>query len=1144
MAEYSSVSLSPPKDWQAFERKSHTLYRLLLSDPNTQMNGRSGQEQHGVDIYGRRNGSGVLVGIQCKGKDGNYGGAVSDKELRAEVKKSEKFKPALDEFVLITTAPDDQKIQEAARLLELELKTKGRDLKITVLGWGQLQLDINRFPEALREFHPDATMFSDQILAGTQKVSQDAEQIKELLAEQDKKQSTTNEEHTRQLSAIQSMVCSMLVAETKQPSDALNKHINGQIDGYRDLINAGKSRTAIGLLEKLKKEAWNEATPRIKFRILANIAAAHHRLRDYELSADMFIEAYEFDKNDPAAAANKIAGLLIKKQNKEAWEFAKTAVQQFPDDPNVALQRLQARDSSESVNDLWAHLTPNQQSNPDLIVYRIVALREDVNREWVAKTAEAIKEHPDNLKLQLLNAEAALERVIGRDPSALGAASDELPTQTEILSAAEIFEKHWKQTSTLETPADEPAAHNAALAYAVVGRKKEAAKLLDDAFAPDFKAEETKRFRLLLYIDAGQRDEAIKLADTLSDSPKNRIFRADMRAKTAPMEAREILNNRETYSDKTDVIAAALSTIDCFLVEKNYTEALVEAQRLAKLMPDHPQSSLAIYHVKNENGDADAENYLDEALSKLKPTTDFPTRFMVANALGGSQRISDVVDVLNGYVATKYDAPALRTLIASAINADRRVTAGDLLASLPDDLKKMLYYEKAAAALALRVGDSQKAEEILRRNMALNPRSLESELQFLQILLRHEKTEELKKEVARSPKEFDGSPEQFMKFAQYKEAFGDWLEAYDLGYRTLLKEQSNSQVNLFYFGLLMRPGHTNELNISPGKVDVNMAVELKDEDNNAQTFVIEPDPTLRPSNKYLAPDHRLAKELMEKSIGDELIMPDGTKGTVSGIKPKELHALHELMRDFPYLFPEENALQRVRIGSGPDRHKAIFDKVRARADASDKIADVYSEGHLTIALAGALQGIDPIYTLQWLITAGKTIKVCDGLHPERNAALASIEKSAGKGCVIDAITLHVVLQLGVQDALVEIFGSVGITAGTVSQIQQDIHDLESRLGEMDNSLIWKDGQVYRQELAPEDKRQALEILKGDLEWIKKNATVLPAVGTSDPSPQLSQIMEKGGSEFLDDLLAAQSSGRIFCFRRHDSASIRGNRIWY
>ena len=125
MTDFTSVAIPQPKDWQALERHCRLLFELSFGDSAVQINGRIGQPQHGVDIFGRRDGGkGRWVGIQCKGKDADYGGEVTGAELKGEVEKSAEFIPSIKEFILITTAPNDEKIQRAARLLEGELRAR------------------------------------------------------------------------------------------------------------------------------------------------------------------------------------------------------------------------------------------------------------------------------------------------------------------------------------------------------------------------------------------------------------------------------------------------------------------------------------------------------------------------------------------------------------------------------------------------------------------------------------------------------------------------------------------------------------------------------------------------------------------------------------------------------------------------------------------------------------------------------------------------------------------------------------------------------------------------------------------------------------------------------------------------------------
>lgn len=150
MTEHSSASIRPPKDWQDFERHSRILFECILNDINTQKNGWTGQEQHGVDIFGRKDGKGAWYGIQCKGKDISLGGKVTEKELREEVENSEKFTPKISHFILVTTAPDDGGIQKVAREITDEKEKNGTPLNVAVWGWSSLEERIAHYLPRLR----------------------------------------------------------------------------------------------------------------------------------------------------------------------------------------------------------------------------------------------------------------------------------------------------------------------------------------------------------------------------------------------------------------------------------------------------------------------------------------------------------------------------------------------------------------------------------------------------------------------------------------------------------------------------------------------------------------------------------------------------------------------------------------------------------------------------------------------------------------------------------------------------------------------------------------------------------------------------------------------------------------------------------
>jgi cellulose synthase operon protein C len=127
MSAFAATQIPKPADEQAFERACIVLWRCLLKDENVQRNGRRGQRQNGVDLYGVRNGEpSHLVGIQCKLKGSQQ--ILSETEVRNEFGKALTFSPPLVEYFIVTTSPDDVALQELARTLAADLAKTGRRL--------------------------------------------------------------------------------------------------------------------------------------------------------------------------------------------------------------------------------------------------------------------------------------------------------------------------------------------------------------------------------------------------------------------------------------------------------------------------------------------------------------------------------------------------------------------------------------------------------------------------------------------------------------------------------------------------------------------------------------------------------------------------------------------------------------------------------------------------------------------------------------------------------------------------------------------------------------------------------------------------------------------------------------------------------
>lgn len=133
----SAYHLPAPADWQAFERFARDLFSAHWSDPRAQANGRSGQAQSGVDVFGINARTGKPEGVQCKGKDARYAHSVEVEELRAEVQKALTFTPPLSHYYLVTSGVADVNVQAEARRIS-EAHKKAGLFGVDVYSWEQL----------------------------------------------------------------------------------------------------------------------------------------------------------------------------------------------------------------------------------------------------------------------------------------------------------------------------------------------------------------------------------------------------------------------------------------------------------------------------------------------------------------------------------------------------------------------------------------------------------------------------------------------------------------------------------------------------------------------------------------------------------------------------------------------------------------------------------------------------------------------------------------------------------------------------------------------------------------------------------------------------------------------------------------------
>ena len=149
--DMSDLQIPPPANEVKFEALCLALFRAEWADPLAQRNGRRGQEQAGVDIFGINHAQdGKQWGVQCKCKDARLGKTLSASEVDGELALADGFTPPLAHFIIATTAANDAKIQQHVRALNAARQGK---FPVTVFSWEVLQDLLVKHPAVANQFY-------------------------------------------------------------------------------------------------------------------------------------------------------------------------------------------------------------------------------------------------------------------------------------------------------------------------------------------------------------------------------------------------------------------------------------------------------------------------------------------------------------------------------------------------------------------------------------------------------------------------------------------------------------------------------------------------------------------------------------------------------------------------------------------------------------------------------------------------------------------------------------------------------------------------------------------------------------------------------------------------------------------------------
>ncbi|MBI4633825.1 MAG: hypothetical protein HY742_08030 [Deltaproteobacteria bacterium] len=1124
MVDFSSTSIPRPRDWQAFERCCRTLFECILKDPQTQLHGRTGQSQHGVDVYGRRGGDGgPWVGIQCKGKEGKtYGKKVTEKELRGEVKKAFDFKPSLSEFILVTTAPSDANIQLIARHITEENEKAGHPMTVAAWGWEEIEARIAAYPPALRVFHPDSNPFTDEILFGQAKIKTEMDAIS---AKIDTSQGEI-------LAAVYAIAGNTSGSSAKEQSE-LEAQLHREIDNYRDLIVSGQSKTSMRLLEKLKRKIWEKASARIKFRITTNIGAALLRLGDEKEAAECFLSAIEYDPLDKIGMANFALAHILQGNIGKAIEAARNALSQDPENEDAAGYLIQAHHTDPNITDPFSLVPKNLWGKKGVITGAIFFWRRRGMPEWRKLAHEAAELFPEADELKRASAEAHLDAVCKSKWVLLGHGISTDKDLKNLSDAASALQSIWDTIKIGEHKIDISLSNNLAMAYRILGRHEDAAKILDEALAkaPDDIA--LIKLRAMSYISLKEDEEALKLLlKKRGTDPEAAVLTAELLLNQDPEKARDVVSEIDKPGiDDEHRVPASLLRIESYLREGKRDVALEHARHLVAEYPKSIEVIIVFANILREGGDGSAEKTLLKARGLIDEDSPFVDRFLVARELHHWDHHDEAVEILDGHIDFFRDTPALQLFLSSLKASDRRLQAYECIKKLPSEIAEKPWYLKIQAGVHISRGAYPAAEKALDKYFQLRPDDLPMRHIWVGLCYRYsEGRAKIKTFLEGNVEDLKGSASNRMQIAMLLERFGFEERAFQLGYRIFIENPDKPEIHVKYTALLLYPNKPGDMDLNSKEIGPDVVFVIESDRGESDYYLIEKDEQLRKKDGHaISPDHAIAKKVLGLRKGDSFTIEETINPSenwhIKSIKHKYLDSLHKCMERFNRQFPSSQGFQRMVFD--PKSPETILAPIKARHDAFQAMFIQFEQSPVPILIFAKTLGIDVISAWSGIIETLRKFRVCMGAKEERDMASNAIIRNSQSGCVTDALTLYIIRRLGLEDTIVEMCGSIGMTESSVDVFRQRKEDIEFHGGKPFLVMSFQNGRYFREEITAEKLRSALDEVQNDLNWIVKNCDILPAESNFGVSATFREISKRFGSDLFDSISAADGSHRIF-----------------
>jgi tetratricopeptide (TPR) repeat protein len=1129
--EYSVID--PPGNDEKFEIFCCALVRKVWNDPNAQRVGRSGQNQHGIDVISCPQGVGYC-GLQSKKRD-QHKGKLTETDIRKEVEKAKKFDQPLQTFYIVTTLSRDANLQAIARKVTEENKSEGL-FSVYIWGWEDIIENLLEHKDLLYTYWPHLRPAAETF--NTTQISEIKRNVEKILDQQPTKKETNISNYGQ---GTVNVSINDVSAENKKDV------IHVKLDVAREKINNNNPVDALKDLEAIKKDYWAIADDAIKFRIITNFAAAESKIGKLDEAAKHFLEARQYNSEDEKALCNAATAYLLQENKKEAMKVVEKALKINPASDRAYSLKVYSTDEKTSIEDIIKEI-PSINLNSSTVSYSlgyILKLRGD-NSSAINWLRSAAKKDPGNIEINTTLAETLLQIVIDNQNFIYGQQlTQEVKSNLEEVDV--IYKAEWKNISDKEVKKFRASwLANRALANRLLKKHDVALTLINEALELKPDEEAMINQKALLLFEVGKKEEAISLIKTIKDyetKPDIAIpLTAVLRSIDRTDEAIEILTKlKGKLKDRDAIRESNRMLIDLFISTNQIGKAKEISEELISKDPNNISNYIDMAHISIVSKDKNyAESLLKTAKEKIGEETTNRQLIELGNAFYATEKFNDAIDIFEKFVDTKSDSDPTRKLLNSYYRTGRFGEALKITETLKSLNGEERYITELESSIFEEIGDWDKAKKTCCDYLEKNKDDQEIEIRYAIALLRSGSENDLKELDALLKKGVRTTNLSFnfwMQLVGLYERRGFVDIALKNAYEVRRKFFDNPDAHMQYIGLFFRTEKSNDLLFKDNKISTDSTAHINSGMLD-QWYILDEREDADLSKKEINKKHPLFQKLVGKKVGDEVEINDSgpTKQTakIKEIKSKYVYALHESLNNFNSLFPEAEGLWGIQVDTSeqkdgkeiPKGIQTMLDQISKRDSFIHKVEQFYKDGKLTVGAFAQMIGKDILTMWGGLISSrGPGLKSANGTIDERRESLIEIRKKPK--LIIDPISIMTIHGIGLADEIVGYFGKPGVAFSTIELMRTSILEkvgIEAQ-GYMNVS---KEGDKFiKEEITEEQIQKNKEYLESIVKWIGEKCDILPlSVDIPIEIEKKNQNEKLLGKESSDTILIAKESGRI------------------